>query len=114
MSLEQFFISLNNTPEAIQFNDTISAIDAAYEFTPTSFKNGTLHNEVGQNSGSCKIFFFAKINGLSKEQTLACFGDFYRLDVLRHPDATDHQNIRNFMQFGWAGIQFDSTALNTK
>jgi hypothetical protein len=114
MTLEQFFIALKNTPESIQFNDTISAIDSAYHFTPTAFKNGILNNEAGQNSGSCKIFSFAQIHGLTEEQTLTCFGDFYRIDVLQHPTAIDHQNIRNFMQSGWPGVQFNNTALNVK
>lgn len=114
MTLEQFFIALNNTPESIQFGDTIAAIDSNYQFTPTQFKNGSLINEAGQNSGSCKIFSFAKIHDLSEEQTLACFGDYYRIDVLQHPEATDHLNIRNFMQLGWTGIQFNNTALNAK
>lgn len=114
MTLEQFFAALKNTPQTIQFSDTIAAIDSTYQFTPTSFKNGSLINEAGQNSGSCKIFSFAKIHNLSAEQTLACFGDYYRIDVLQHPDATDHHNIRNFMQFGWSGIIFNDTALHAK
>jgi hypothetical protein len=114
MTLEQFFIALKNTPESIQFGDTIAVIDSNYQFTPTQFKNGSLINEAGQNSGSCKIFSFAKVHELSEEQTLACFGDYYRVDVLQHPEATDHQNIRNFIQFGWSGIQFNNAALSAK
>ena len=38
-------------------------------------------------------------------------GDYYRVDVLQHPDATDHQNIRQFIQYGWAGITFEGCAL---
>ncbi len=114
MSLEQFFTALKQEPETIQFSDTIAAIDTHYQFTPTRFKNGSLINEAGQNSGSCKIFSFAKLHNLPEEQTLACFGDYYRIDVLQHPEATDHQNIRNFMQSGWSGIQFDNDALNEK
>jgi hypothetical protein len=114
MTLEQFFTALNNAPASIQFNDTIAVIDANYQFTPTAFKNGTLVNEAGQNSGSCKLFSFAQLHGLSQAQTLSCFGDYYRVDVLQHPEANDHQNIRNFIQFGWAGIQFDSAALSPK
>lgn len=114
MTIEQFFAALKNQPENIQFNDTIALIEAHYEFSPARFKNGTLINEAGQNSGSCKIFSFAQLHGLSENETLACFGDYYRQDVLQHPDATDHQNIRNFMRFGWSGIEFDGTALKIK
>jgi len=114
MTIDSFIATLHTTPDNIQFIDTIAVIEAHYEFTPTAFQNGALKNEAGQNSGSCKLFSFAKLHGLTEQQTLACFGDYYRIDVLQHPDAQDHQNIRNFIQFGWKGIQFDQQALNTK
>jgi hypothetical protein len=34
--------------------------------------------------------------------------------VLKHPEATDHQNIRNFMKTGWEGIRFEGEALKAK
>lgn len=95
------------------FPETIAYIDENYYFTPTTFKNGNQLNNAGENNGSCKIFAFAKLNQLSKEETLSLFGDFYN-DVLNTPEATDHQNIRNFMTFGWDGIQFEGDALRTK
>ena len=91
----------------------ITVIDASYQFQPTKFRNGNTVNEAGQNSGSCKVFSFAKLNGLSKEETLACFGAFYRNDVLQNPEGTDHQNIRNFIEFGWDGIEFEGQALQS-
>jgi hypothetical protein len=51
---------------------------------------------------------------LSVEDTLALFGDYYRMDVLQHPEGNDHQNIRRFMQDGWAGIAFDGEALQAR
>ncbi len=114
MTLESFLQKLKDYPENIEFNDTMSIIDSLYVFTPTSFKNGDLVNEAGENSGSCKIFSFARLHGLTLEQTLACFGSYYRDDVLRHPENSDHQNIRNFMKSGWSGIEFDSEPLKTK
>ncbi|SKC06767.1 HopJ type III effector protein [Soonwooa buanensis] len=105
---------LKNEPETIQFNDVIEHIDANYNFTPTKFTNGEALNEVNQNNGSCKIFSFAKLNNLSKDETLNLFGDFYRKDVLEHPETDDHQNIRNFMKFGWDGISFEGNALGLK
>jgi hypothetical protein len=105
---------LKNSPETIQFKEVIAYIDENYDFTPTSFKNGNTINEAGQNNGSCKVFSFAKLQGLSKEQTLPLFGEFYREDVLKNPDGTDHQNIRNFMQHGWEGISFEGEALKEK
>lgn len=114
MDLKDFLQKLNDTPERIGFNDTLALIDALYDFTPTAFSNGSARNEAGQNNGSCKLLSFAKIQGLSQQQTLACFGDFYRKDVLGNPGGTDHQNIRNFIKTGWAGITFEGEALNPK
>ncbi|HJV76711.1 MAG TPA: HopJ type III effector protein [Noviherbaspirillum sp.] len=114
MNLDAFLKKLNDNPEAVTFDDTMAAIGASYEFSPASFTNGELRNEAGQNSGSCKLFAFASLNGLTEEQTLACFGAYYREDVLKHPDGTDHQNIRNFMKHGWAGVKFDRMPLQAK
>jgi len=98
----------------IAFNDVIAYIDAHYDFTPTKFANGDTVNEANQNNGSCKVFSFAKLQGLEKEEVLALFGAFYREDVLQNPTGTDHQNIRNFIQHGWAGITFEGEALKAK
>lgn len=114
MSINNFIAQLTNSPESIGFQYTIATIEAHYDFTPTAFQNGELHNAAGQNSGSCKLFSFAQLHQLTPAQTLACFGDYYRIDVLQHPDATDHQNIRNFIQFGWDGIRFEGQVLTAK
>ncbi len=114
MTLESFLQKLKDSPENIEFNDAMSIIDLFYVFTPTSFKNGDLVNEAGQNSGSCKIFSFARLHKLTPEQTLACFGSYYRDDVLKHPENRDHQNIRNFMKSGWSGIEFNSEPMKAK
>lgn len=114
MELNRFLQQLNETPTSIAFNDTIATIDALYDFTPTAFTNGALTNEAGQNNGSCKLFSFALLHKLSPQQTLHCFGDYYRKDVLGNPQATDHQNIRNFMKSGWEGIRFEGDALKAK
>jgi hypothetical protein len=105
---------LNDAPEDIAFSDTITLIESLYEFTPIAFSNNGLVSEAGQNSGSCKIFSFAQLQGLSQQQTLNCFGAYYREDVLGHRLGTDHQNIRNFMVTGWRGIAFDGSALKPK
>ena len=111
MRIDAFLKKLNDHPESITFDDTMAVINASYAFTPASFMNGTVRNEAGQNAGSCKLFAFAMLNQLTEAQTLACFGAYYRDDVLKHPEGTDHQNIRNFMKTGWAGIKFDSMPL---
>lgn len=105
---------LKTSPETIDFKEVISYIDEHYDFKPTKFTNGNTVNEADQNNGSCKIFSFAKLNDLSKEETLALFGAFYRDEVLQNPDGTDHQNIRNFMEFGWDGISFEGEALRRR
>ncbi|PSW21910.1 type III effector [Photobacterium sanctipauli] len=109
---------IKNSIETVCFKDVIQTIEQHYTYTPTAFTNGlgkeTLRNEAGQNEGSCKIFAFAKANQLNEAETLACFGDFYRVDVLQHPENTDHQNIRHFMKYGWQGIQFANAALAPK
>jgi len=114
MELDTFLNKLNAAPDTVTFDETMAVIDALYHFTPTSFINGSLNNEAGQNNGSCKLFSFARLHQLSQQQTLSCFGDYYRKDVLENPDSTDHQNIRNFMSTGWNGIDFRGEALTLK
>ena len=112
--MKQFLQILETSPESIAFSDTIAMIDAHYDFAPSAFRNGELQNEAGQNNGSCKVFSFAKLHNLTQQQTLYCFGAYYRDDVLKHPQGTDHQNIRNFMKTGWDGIVFQGNALTPK
>jgi hypothetical protein len=114
MTIENLLKKISTETEKMDFQEVISTIDANYNFTPTAFQNGTTQNEAGQNSGSCKLFSFAKLHNLSKEATLSCFGTYYREDVLKNPEGSDHQNIRNFMQFGWDGIVFEGLALIEK
>jgi len=114
MEVNALVEKLINQPESVEFSEVIETIDTFYQFTPTAFVNGETMNAENQNNGSCKIFAFAKLQNLSAEHTLACFGDFYRKDVLQNPDNDDHQNIRNFMRFGWQGVKFSGDALVAK
>ena len=114
MELKQFLDALSASPETVEFETVMAAIEANYEFTPAAFVNGETQNNAGENNGSCKIFAFGQLNNLSKEATLACFGRFYREDVLAHPENNDHQNIRNFMGTGWDGVKFETQALAQK
>ncbi|APU09929.1 type III effector [Cellulophaga lytica] len=114
MTLDQFKEKLKNNPTAIAFTDTMQVIEDNYTFTPTAFKNGSLENKEGENSGSCKLFAFALKQELSKEETLACFGDYYRKDVLQDPEGNGHLNIRNFMLTGFNGLVFSADALKEK
>ncbi len=114
MIVEEFLKKLNNTPEETDFNELMAVIDTQYEFSGTAFDNGDLHNNAGENSGSCKLFSFAKLHQLNEVQTLACFGEYYRNDVLQNPKSDNHQNIRNFMKTGWSGISFVGDSLKAK
>ncbi len=114
MTIESFIQKIKQTPETVSFADTMDVVEANYVFEPTYFKNGETENQAGQNSGSCKLFAFAKKNALSKDETLACFGSYYREDVLKNPEGTDHQNIRNFMKTSWEGISFEKEPLFIK
>lgn len=112
MEIPPFLSKLQASPESITFEMTMAVIDKHYHFTPTSFQNGEVHNGENQNNGSAKILAFGLEHDLTELQTLACFGDYYRKDVLLHPEGSDHLNIRNFMQFGWGGVVFAQSALS--
>ncbi|MDB1124994.1 HopJ type III effector protein [Vibrio algarum] len=112
--MKQFLELLASAPNEVMFEQTMQVIDENFEFTPVSFVNGETENQAGQNNGSCKIFAFGQVLGLDESSTLACFGQFYRDDVLNNPNGHDHANIRNFIQHGWAGIRFDGDALTAK
>jgi hypothetical protein len=117
MNLKSFIekIKINNP---VSFDETMAVISENYHYQPTEFANGLnddpLINKAGTNEGSCKIFAFAQIHGLSQQQTLDLFGDFYRVDVLNSPAGTGHQNIRSFMRYGWEGIRFSGEALTPR
>lgn len=100
------------------FEDVIAFANTHYAYTPTRFSNGLgadpVVNEAGKNEGSCRVFALARLHGLSEADTLQLFGRFYRVDVLQHPDGSDHANIRRFMKDGWAGIRFDGEALSPR
>ncbi|MDX2506446.1 MAG: HopJ type III effector protein [Gammaproteobacteria bacterium] len=114
MNIDTLLRQLQECPESIEFTDTMAVIDDLYEFTETSFQNGDLINAAGENSGSCKLFAFGQLYKLSREQTLACFGAYYREDVMHNPQGREHQNIRNFIKTGWPGIIFSAMPLREK
>ncbi len=114
MTLEELIRKVK-AGEPVDFQQAIAAIDAAYAYAPCRFRNGVgpdpLINEAGTNEGSCKIFYCARLHGLDQAQTLALFGDYYRCDVLEHPGAANHGNIRRFLRDGWAGIHYEGVPL---
>lgn len=114
MTEEELLALIREHPRQVEFEQVIDVIDRHYQYTPVRFRNGVeereIVNEPGQNEGSCKILAFARRHGLTVRQTLACFGRYYREDVLGHGQG--HQNIRNFMRDGWAGISFEQEPLS--
>lgn len=102
-------LKTNTTP----FAEVIAFIDTYYQHQPTAFKNGDTYNEAAQNQGSARVFAFAQLHNLSAEDTLYLFAEHYQA-VLATPEATDHQNIRQFMVHGWNGIVFEREALIAK
>jgi len=117
MTVKEFLDRINNN-KSLSFDDSMAIIAENYSYQATEFSNGSgenkLVNTAGENEGSCKIFAFAQLHQLNQEQTLQLFGDYYRHDVLQNPQGTSHQNIRLFMKYGWAGIQFANSALTEK
>lgn len=118
MTLETLLNLLRTRPDTVEFQDVMAVIADNYDYSPCRFTNGLgddlVVNAAGENEGSCKIFAFGKLLGLSEDQILACFGKFYREDVLQQPDELNHANIRTFMRHGWAGIHFDGQVLVAK
>ena len=117
MLLSSFIEKIKNN-EPVDFNETMAVISENYQYNPTEFRNGLnedcIVNKAGENEGSCKIFAFAKLHRLDQRQTLNLFGDYYRQDVLNDPHGSGHLNIRQFMKYGWAGIDFQGEALRPK
>lgn len=113
MEIQEYKTKLKQNPQAIVFSELLKVIEDNYNFTPTEFTNGLINNKAGENSGSCKLFSFAVHQQLTKEETLACFGEHYQ-NVLEDKNGTSHQNIRNFMKTGFDGLSFKSEALSLK
>jgi hypothetical protein len=98
---------------SLVFKEVIEFIETHYQHQPTAFKNGENYNTAEQNQGSAKVFSFAQLNNLSKDDTLYLFAEHYQ-SVLNNPEGTDHQNIRQFMVHSWPGIAFEGQALTAK
>jgi len=99
----------------VRFEEVMAMLGACYLFSPAPYTSSAgsacaLENPAGVNSGSCKVFAFAKLHGLSEESTLLMFCEHYK-SVLEDPTGDSHMNIRNFMKSGWAGIQMDACPL---
>ena len=117
MSISDFLERVRGL-EPISFAETMAVIGEYYDYQACEFSNGKddelLVNKAGSNEGSCRIFAFAQLHQLNRQETLNLFGDYYRVEVLANADGKDHQNIRNFMKYGWEGIAFKGNALSAR
>jgi len=115
MTLSELLSDIENQPNKVEFDSVIETINTEYTYTPSKFTNGIeddmVVNESETNEGSCKILAFAILNDLSTEQALACFGKYYRDDVLQHPEGNDHSNIRTLMKYNLDNVFFYNTVL---
>lgn len=110
-ALQDFLAGLESGQQS--FADTMAFIDSHYLYQPRAFRNGPISNAAGENQGSCKILGLTLLEGLSLEQALLAFGEYYR-DVLAVEDGSDHPNIRQLMKSGLEAVSFDQPPLIRK
>ncbi|KAL7509237.1 hypothetical protein ACHAXN_006261 [Cyclotella atomus] len=107
---ELFNANLEMSGDSLMFQEFIDLCDEQYEYGLIEFKNGDIVNKPGENDGSAKVLSYAALANFDKEMTLKLWGQYYR-DVLATPDGNDHQNIRNFMKYGWDGVDFSANGI---
>ena len=95
------------------FSATIAFIEQWFDFSPTAFRISDIVNPADKNQGSCRILALSQLLGLDPEQTLRCFGEYYR-EVLATPDADNHHNLRRAIRDGIDDIEFDQFPLKEK
>ncbi|KAL7476766.1 hypothetical protein ACHAW6_002603 [Cyclotella cf. meneghiniana] len=108
-----FNANLEMSGDSLMFEEFIALCDEQYEYGLIEFKNGDVINKPGENDGSAKVLSYAALAGFDKVMTLKLWGQYYR-DVLATPDGNDHQNIRNFLKYGWDGVDFSNGIALTK
>lgn len=113
MTIDDLIKALDSASPDVVFSDVMSAIDAAFAFTPCAFDNGGQSNSADENQGSCKVFAFAQHAHLDKEKTLRLFAEHYQ-SVLDDPQGSAHGNIRAFMQSGWDGVTLHGNPLTPR
>jgi hypothetical protein len=104
---EVFNANVEMDAENLTFEEVMEVIDTHYESQLLEFKNGDMINQQGENEGSAKLLSYAALSGMDKDTTLKLWGQYYR-EVLKDPDGSSHQNIRNFMKYGWEGVPFEN------
>ena len=70
MTISELIQQLRSQSADIVFQQVIDTINAHYAYRPTAFRNGIdddcVVNAAGTNEGSCRVFAFAQLNGLSE------------------------------------------------
>eukprot|EP00584_Thalassiosira_punctigera_P008337 CAMPEP_0172529752 /NCGR_PEP_ID=MMETSP1067-20121228/3743_1 /TAXON_ID=265564 ORGANISM="Thalassiosira punctigera, Strain Tpunct2005C2" /NCGR_SAMPLE_ID=MMETSP1067 /ASSEMBLY_ACC=CAM_ASM_000444 /LENGTH=210 /DNA_ID=CAMNT_0013313871 /DNA_START=35 /DNA_END=667 /DNA_ORIENTATION=+ len=110
---ELFNANLEMSGDDLMFDEFITLCDEQYEYGLIEFKNGDITNGPGENDGSAKVLSYAALADFDKDMTLKLWGQYYR-DVVATPEKDDHQNIRNFMKYGWDGVDFSNGIALTK
>ena len=113
MMTQEAYLEELRSGAQMDFADLMVLIDENFVHNPAAFTNGDLHNAADENQGSAKLFCFSAIHQLTPLETLHCFGQYYQ-EVLNDPKGTSHQNIRNFITYGWEGLKFNSPVLVKK
>ena len=104
---EVFNANVEMDSESLMFEEVMEMIDTHYESQLLEFKNGDIVNQQGENEGSAKLLSYAALSNMDKDTTLKLWGQYYR-EVLKDPTGNSHQNIRNFMKYGWDGVPFEN------
>ena len=113
--LKQLVVLVMTDHETITCPMVMDVVEKSYRVRSVPFSVGDVSSAAGENMGSAKILSLGQMLSLSKEVTLWLFGDYYREDVLKNPEGTDHANIRAFMKVGWSGVSFpEGLALEDK
>jgi hypothetical protein len=110
---EVFNANVEMSADSLTMEEVIEVIDTWYESGLIEFRNGDMVNKPGENEGSAKILSYAALSNLDKETTLKLWGQHYR-EVLKDPEGDSHQNIRNFMKYGWEGVPFENGVALTR
>jgi HopJ type III effector protein len=104
---EVFNSNVEMNADNLTFEEVMEMIDTHYESQLLEFKNGDIVNQQGENEGSAKLLSYAALSGMDKDTTLRLWGQYYR-EVLNDLNGSSHQNIRNFMKYGWDGVPFEN------
>ena len=67
--IQTFIERLRSNADSVTFAEVIDLIDTYYHHTPTAFSNESAINQAGENQGSAKVLSFARLHGLTEQET---------------------------------------------